>query len=178
MRRVRVHGMSGSPFQLPPPHRPSRPHLHLSRPSQHQRPSPCHPHARLLHASVDARGVVSWKKMEMGRLRGGRRRAGAHVRVDAGHARARYWLVQVVVVDPLLLRCGSGGGSARGRADACAGATQRRAGACVCMAAAMEGDWVLRLGLGRSVLSLVKLGLRSAVKWVVVGDRRRSRVRV
>ena len=117
-------------------------------------------------------------KTGMGRLRGGRRRAGVRVRVDAGHARARCWLVQVVVVDPLLLRCGSDGGSARGRADACAGATQRRAGACVCMAAAMGGDWVLRLGLGRSVLSLVKLGLRSAVKWVVVDDRRRSRVRV
>ena len=116
-------------------------------------------------------------RMEMGRLRGGRRRAGVRVRVDAGHARARCWLVRVVVVVPLLLRCGSGG-SARGRADACAGVTQRRAGACVCMAAAMEGDWVLRLGLGRSALSLVKLGLRSAVKWVVVGDRRRSRVRV
>ena len=59
MRRARAHGRSGSPFQLPPLHRPSRPHLHLSRPSRHQRPSPCHPHARPLHASVDARGVVS-----------------------------------------------------------------------------------------------------------------------
>lgn len=117
-------------------------------------------------------------RMEMGRLRGGRRRAGVRVRVDAGRARARYWLVRVVVVVPLLLRCGSDGGSARGRADACAGATQRRAGKCVRMAVAMGGDWVLRLGLGRSALSLVKLALRSVVKWVVVDDRRRSRVRV
>ena len=109
-------------------------------------------------------------KMGMGmvRLRGGRRRAGVHVRVDDGHARAharahaRCWLVRVVVAE--LLRCGSGGGSARGRADACVGAAQRRAGTCVCMAAAMGGDSVLRLGLGRSALNLGKLGLRSVVR--------------
>ena len=105
-------------------------------------------------------------KMGMGmvRLLGGRRRADVHVRVDDGHARARArcWLVRVVVAE--LLRCGSGGGSARARADACAGAAQRRAGMCVCMAAAMGGDSVLRLGLGRSALNLVKLGLRSVVR--------------
>jgi hypothetical protein len=182
--RAKERATSGNPF--PPRHRPSR--QDLRRQSRHRRPSP-RPHARHLRANVDARGAASsWMMKMMGtvRWRGGRRHAGVRVRVDGdhghGHVRGRCWLVRVVVAAAVLLRCDSDGDSGRVRVGGCVGAARRRTGDSMRTrvrnaAAAMGGGSVLRLGLARSALRLGRLGLRSAVRWVV-DDRRRSWVPV
>jgi hypothetical protein len=185
--RAKERATSGNPF--PPRHRPSR--QDLRRQSRHRRPSP-RPHARHLRANVDARGAASsWMMKMMGtvRWRGGRRHAGVRVRVDGGHGhdrvRGRCWLVRVVAVAvavAVLLCCDSDGDSGRVRADACAGAARKRTGDSMRTrvrnaAAAMGGGSVLRLELERSASKLGRLGLMSAVRWVV-DDRRRSWVPV